>query len=850
MIEEGGRTDTAESAVPGCVTSGNCSGVAPTKLELSEDQYQTLFELAPDPIYLNDLNGTFLEGNRAAEELTGYSKHELIGKSWLQTNLLAPSDLERAAKNLVTLANGEPTGPAEYLLHSRTGEQVPLEIRALPLEIGGQQVVMGVARDIRERKQAEAALRESERQLATLMSNLPGMAYRCRHDHDWTMEFVSDGAYTLTGYEAADLVENRKVSYAGLIHPEDREDVQRQVRRAVERREPFVMNYRLFTAGGELRWVWEQGRGVFDDQGRVQALEGFVADKTSRKMAEQHLARDEARFRCLSNVLQYDRESTQEFLSLTLEEALRLSGSKLGYIHFYAQDLKSRSANRCSEEMPAECAVSTPLSGQELAKTGFWEEAVRQRRQPVIVNSLAAAHPLRDRYPGDGVRPHRFMALPVLLDDRVVAVAGVANKDTDYDQADLADLQLLMDAVWRVVQKRRATEALVASEEHLRRAVVDSPFPTMLHAEDGTVLHVSNSWCEISGFRRDELPTTVAWTCLAYGADAQRVQVGVDRLYRLDQRLQEGEFSIRTRSGDTRIWEFSSAPLGLLPDGRRLVISVANDVTETRRLEAQRVVMEAQMRRQQKLESIGTLAGGVAHEINNPINGILNYAQLIQDRLPAGSPLHEFTNEILRETQRVTGIVRNLLTFARDEKQSHSPARLLDIVESTLSLVRTVIRHDRIALTIDVSPELPLLRCRSQQLQQVLMNLMTNARDALNERYPGYHQDKVLRVAAHVLATNGAPRLRLTVEDHGSGIPQELRERVFDPFFTTKPRDRGTGLGLSISHGIVQDHSGELWFESEPGHGTRFHVDLPLEPFPASSVASSGDETVQTKSRA
>jgi PAS domain S-box-containing protein len=258
-------------------------------------------------------------------------------------------------------------------------------------------------------------------------------------------------------------------------------------------------------------------------------------------------------------------------------------------------------------------------------------------------------------------------------------------------------------------------------------------------------------------------------------------------------------------------------------------VHVITNITERKRLEQERAVIELKLRQQQKLESIGTLAGGVAHEINNPVNGIMNYAQLIQDRLPAESPLKEFTGEILHETHRVAAIVRNLLTFARDEKQSHSPARICDIVESTLSLIRTVIRHDQIGLTVDVPEDLPEMKCRSQQLQQVLMNLVTNARDALNQRYPSEDPDKVIRLSARLMEKAGRRWIRVTVEDHGTGITPEVRERMFDPFFTTKPRDRGTGLGLAISHGIVKEHLGELTVETEPGKLTRMHVDLPVD---------------------
>jgi PAS domain S-box-containing protein len=148
-----------------------------------------------------------------------------------------------------------------------------------------------------ERKQAEEALGERQRQLATLMSNLPGMAYRCRNDQDWTMEFVSDGAQELTGYSASELTSNRKVTFASLIHPDDRKAVWDQVQAGLKRNEPFVLNYRLRTATGEERWVWEQGRGIFDSQRQLLALEGFITNITDRKRAEEALRASQEQLR-------------------------------------------------------------------------------------------------------------------------------------------------------------------------------------------------------------------------------------------------------------------------------------------------------------------------------------------------------------------------------------------------------------------------------------------------------------------------------------------------------------------------------------------------------------------------
>ena len=236
----------------------------------------------------------------------------------------------------------------------------------------------------------------------------------------------------------------------------------------------------------------------------------------------------------------------------------------------------------------------------------------------------------------------------------------------------------------------------------------------------------------------------------------------------------------------------------------------------------------ASLSQSQKLESIGTLAGGVAHEINNPVNGILNYAQLILDKLGPDHEASEFAAEIGKETERIAAIVKNLLSFARQEKQSHSPARMCDIVESTLSLVRTILRGDQITLEVNVPEELPKIQCRSQQIQQVIMNLMTNARDALNEKYPKYDENKRISVSAHVFEAEGRQWLRTTVEDEGTGITEDVIARMFDPFYTSKSREKGTGLGLAISCGIVVEHSGKLRVESEVGMYTRFHIELPV----------------------
>jgi signal transduction histidine kinase len=329
-------------------------------------------------------------------------------------------------------------------------------------------------------------------------------------------------------------------------------------------------------------------------------------------------------------------------------------------------------------------------------------------------------------------------------------------------------------------------------------------------------------------------------------ADPQSFLQRVQYLYEHTQETGRDEFSLT----DGRVFDRYSAPM-FGPDKRYYGrVWYFRDISERRCAEEERHQLQTQLLQAQKLEAIGTLASGVAHEINNPIMGIMGYAQLILDEVGPDSPVTEFATEIGKATERVAAIVKNLLSFARFDKQTLAPERPCDVVEGTLSLIRAVMRRDEIALEVNVPGNLPEIECRAQQIQQVIMNLLTNARDALNERYPRHDENKKVIVSAECGARNaeggwrrrtaeaisspefGIPRselrVRLTVEDHGAGIPEGLRGRIFDPFFTTKTRDKGTGLGLSISHGIVKDHGGELSVESTVGEFTRFHVDLPL----------------------
>lgn len=273
-----------------------------TERKRNEQELRKLFRAitdSPAMVMITDVHGAIEYVNPQFTEITGYAAAEVMGRNprVLKSNRTPPEVYEQLWE---TIASGE-DWRGEFINRKKNGELYYESASIAPvMDFNGVITnFVAVKQDITEHKKTEEALRESQRALSTLMSNLPGMAYRCRNDREWTMEFVSEGCFDLTGYQQAGLVENRKISYAQLIHPDDQEGVWNDVQAALQEKRPFKLVYRIITAAGVEKWVWEQGQGIFGPGGDLLALEGFITDTTERKLVEEALRESEERFRAI-----------------------------------------------------------------------------------------------------------------------------------------------------------------------------------------------------------------------------------------------------------------------------------------------------------------------------------------------------------------------------------------------------------------------------------------------------------------------------------------------------------------------------------------------------------------------
>ena len=400
-----------------------------------------------------------------------------------------------------------------------------------------------------------------------------------------------------------------------------------------------------------------------------------------------------------------------------------------------------------------------------------------------------------------------------------------------------------------ITDRKRAEAAVLRSEEQYRTLVEGVTDVIFALSPEGTVTALNPAFEEFTGFTRHEW-LGKAFAGLLHPDDVERA----DRLLRslpLEGGRPTAQLKIRTSSGEYRIGEFHAS--AQRRDGEITgILGIVRDITD-------RVQLEDQLRQAQKMEAVGRLAGGVAHDFNNMLTAISSYSELLLADMASGDPRRQDVIEIRKATERATALTRQLLAFSRRQVLQPKVVDLNGIVGGAEKLLRRVIGED-IALVTRLEPLLAPVTADAGQIEQVIMNLAVNARDAM--QHGGTLTLETSTVAIHT-ATQTAEQsivapgryVLLRVTDTGTGMDAETRRHLFEPFFTTKERGRGTGLGLATVYGIVKQSGGFIWVDSEPGRGSAFRIYLPAaddalrpqetgEPAPAPEALKEGTETI------
>jgi len=413
---------------------------------------------------------------------------------------------------------------------------------------------------------------------------------------------------------------------------------------------------------------------------------------------------------------------------------------------------------------------------------------------------------VRDLLAGKSVDPFEYRIIRPDGQERAVQVLGGAVEHDDGVPIRISGVVL------DVTERKRA-------EERFYKAFHASPEPiTIATASEGRYIDVNETFLRVTGYRREEV---IGRTSLEI-----KFWEGSER-ERLVERLNQGgsvrdlEITFRTKSGEPRT-ALDSAELVDIA-GQKCILAIFKDITEQRSL-------EKQLRQAQKMEAIGQLSGGIAHDFNNLLSVIIGYSEVLEESLPKGDPLHKNCEQISKAGKSAASLTRQLLAFSRQQVLEPKVLDLNTVALHVEKMLRRLI-GEHIELTTALSPTLGRVKADQGQIEQVIINLAVNARDAMPNGGKltietadiDVDQDYVHRHPLHV----PGPYVLLTVSDTGVGMDAETQARIFEPFFTTKEMGKGTGLGLATVYGVVKQSGGFIWVYSELGHGTTFKIYLP-----------------------
>jgi signal transduction histidine kinase len=457
-----------------------------------------------------------------------------------------------------------------------------------------------------------------------------------------------------------------------------------------------------------------------------------------------------------------------------------------------AQDQSSQAATWPGLVLPLRCAWAFLLGAATL---GFWRVAAQRW------TSTAALHRTRSAlHTQAAALAHPSAPLTTLVEERTTALTQ-ANAALQQIVAHKAEVDALQERTHMLEQRVQADHALLDA----------LPDCLVLLAPDLTL-----QWGNMPVRRAldPRLAAPACWCWLHSGA-AQCEDCPAARTLRTGHAAQA-----RVSRPDGRLWEISTTPLLDRHGHVTNVLELSRDVTA-------QVTMQDAAARFAQLASLGQLAAEVAHELTNPLNGLINYAQILREAAPAGTEEAAITGRMVTEGNRMATLMASLLSFAHAEDTKKVWVSLHALLADTLALVGRQLAHDGIVLHVHVDTTLPPVLAYEQHLAQVFLALLHNARDALNLQYPGADAGKILAIRGARVRVEGQPHIQVTFHDHGVGIPAAILPHVLEPFFSTKPRGRGTGLGLSISHRLITEHGGRLVLDSVEHAFTQVHVILP-----------------------
>ena len=668
----------------------------------------------------------------------------------------------------------------------------------------------------------------------SILSNLQCITYRCAFDKDWTMIYMSSHVDGLTGYPPEDFLHSAVRTFESIIHPDDTRYVTRVVNEALKLRQPWEIEYRVCHKDGQIRWFYEKGKGVFDPQGQVKYLDGFIINITKRKEAELNLKESGEKHRILLEELRYHNtiataiaKASSFFISpdkVDYQAILRIMGESLSVNRVYIFEIMDN--GRTLSNTYEWCAKGTVPQIENLnaldAYIFSWWTNQLQGGKNIVIEDVAnlSGQAAAEKQILQSQQIQSLVCVPIWAKGKKLwGFMGFddTQKKRKWTETEIEALQVIGEMISGDLE-RNASEKRLEFERKQLLSIFDSLDGNIFVSDPHTyeILYVNKA---LRKYFDHELIGKLCYREF-HGFDSPCSFCSNKQILEEKPKIHRWEFynamMDKTFSIMDRIISW--------PDGRDVRFDLAIDITEKKQI-------ESCLRQAQKMEAIGTLAGGIAHDFNNILAGILGYVQLAQFHILEPEMAEKDLEKVLEGAQRATLLIKQILTFSRHKGDERRPLVVFPLVQETLKLLRSVIPSN-IQIKNNIVSKAMIL-ADSTQIHQLALNLCTNAYQAMG------NQGGVLTIGLNEVVLgkdqlgqeqNLLPGkyLKFEVSDTGPGIEKAIQNKIFDPYFTTKKMGKGTGLGLAMVAGIVKKHNGFITVHSEPGEGASFKVFLPV----------------------
>jgi PAS domain S-box-containing protein len=562
--------------------------------------------------------------------------------------------------------------------------------------------------------------------------------------------------------------------------------------------------------------IWETDEINFACQ--IADIISIALQNKERISSEYIIKRNEQRLKGLLRISQNQHESIQELLDHALDEIVLLTSSKIGYIYYYDEKTKLLKRNSWSKGVLEECDINIGEESRSyhLDNLGFWGEAIRQRKA-IINNDFKADNLLKKGYPNGHSCLHNFLSIPVFADNQIVATVGVANKDEDYDNTDVIQLKLMMDAVWKIVQRKKDEDKI----RQLSKGIEQSPAIIIIADKNGVIEYLNPTFTKITGFKSTEI---IGKKVKDVFSDSSGVDYNVISTNLLNGKDWQGEFLSKKKNGE---YYWVSAFISPILNEKKEIthfISIEEDITEHKKMISELVDAKEKAEQVSLLKS--RLLANMSHEIRTPLNGILGFAELMKD------DIEDENHQMMAETIHASGTrlmhtLNSILDLSLIETDSSKlelhKKDLNQLAKESSNLFVAMAAKQNLSLVSAISKENMYAILDENLVNKILNNLINNAIK--------FTKQGVITIKSNYKIINDKEFACIEVHDTGIGIDEKHLSIIFEEFRQASEGNsrayEGTGLGLNISLRFARLMAGNITVESEVGKGSVFTLWLP-----------------------